>query len=424
MQDILDKDIGLIYYLLKEEQGEKTMGNIRIEQKCSKCGGVFKKIDKLGYICPVCKIKPTRFFLDLYCKGQRLRLFSDKQGQALDTYERAKNLLEHINYEIKNFCFNPDNYVKAEIEKYWTCNLVDKYIEYKKDSLAPSYQKDFLRMLRFAKDSFKTKDVREIRKIDIINYKEYLEKEFKLSNKSIKNFLDLFKTFLNYLKKDIEIISVVPGFPEIIIDEHQIKTLSADEQVKIMDLIPKEHQPLIAFLMLHGCRPGEARALRCKDINIKDEFITVRSTFSNGIYREKRKGRRSRAVTIPLHRESMEYIAERVKNNLPEAYIFINSITGSYYRETFLKNLWQRIRKEAGLGRMRLYDATRHSFGSILANDFGVSAYIASKLLGHSSTKTTEKYYLHSNIKSLKVNSDKLSLKNKVVAISKAVGGQ
>ena len=51
---------------------------------------------------------------------------------------------------------------------------------------------------------------------------------------------------------------------------------------------------------------------------------------------------------------------------------------------------------------------TRHSFASNLVNS-GTSLYLVSKLLGHSSTKMTEKY-AHPNLDSMKVNLQKITL--------------
>jgi len=188
--------------------------------------------------------------------------------------------------------------------------------------------------------------------------------------------------------------------------------LSSFWGVLYLQYVPNEHFPIITFLMLHGCRPGEARALRCKDINLRDSTITFSATFSNGIYREKRKGRGAKSYEIPIHPEMLEFISERVKSNLPEAYVFINPCTGRHYADTTLKRVWDDIRKRAGIVKsFRLYDASRHSFGSQLI-DKGANPYKVSKLMGHSSIKTTEKYYLHNEIKSLRTDLEKLSLKN------------
>jgi integrase len=406
-------DTGLISYLLSitETERETDMkGSIRAKGKCPECEDSFKQVKKIGFICPQCKIIPKRFYIDLFHKGQRIRIFSDKAGQVIDSYQRALNLLSHINYEIKNFSFDPINYIKAELEKFWTSNLLERFLNHKLNSMAPSYQNDFKRMVYTAKEYFKTKDVRELRKIDIINYKEYLEDKFKISNKTIKNNIDVFKTFLRYLMNDLEMIDKVPPFPDIEIQQYNFKWLSHEDQIALFELIPDILKPVFAFLMLTGCRPSEARALKCKNADLKNHFVTISATYSGNVFREKRKGKRSHSVTIPIHPELYDFMADRVINNHPEAFVFINPRTGNPFKKNTLQKEWAKVREKAKIDTsLRLYDATRHSFASQLVNS-GSTIYKVSKLLGHSSVKMTEKY-AHSNIESLKTEVEKLSLK-------------
>jgi integrase len=51
---------------------------------------------------------------------------------------------------------------------------------------------------------------------------------------------------------------------------------------------------------------------------------------------------------------------------------------------------WDRIRKRAGLPDVRLHDL-RHSYASFLVNN-GVSIYVVQQLLGHTQTRTTQRY--------------------------------
>lgn len=399
----------LISYLLNVEKEEEMRGLIRAKDTCSVCQGKFVEIKKLGYICHIHKTTPKRFFVDLFYKGQRLKIYSDKQGQPLDTYQRASSLLAHINYEIKQHTFDPSHYIKQELEKFYAANLLDKFLSHKLDSLAPSYQDDYKRFIRIHKEFFATKDVRELRKIDTVNYKEHLEKKFNLSGKSVKNILDNFKTFLRYLKNDLEVITNIPGFPKVEVVPPKTIWLTSEVQRKVYEAITDDDKPIFAFLMLSGCRPGEARALRCKDVNLELGTITISATFSNGIYREKRKGRSARNATIPIHPEIFGYIKNRVENNLPNNYVFINNRNNKYYSEDVLKKIWKKIKEKVGLPEdVRLYDATRHSFASQLINQ-GVSLINVSRLLGHSSVKMTEKY-AHSDIGKLKIDVSNLSL--------------
>jgi integrase len=162
--------------------------------------------------------------------------------------------------------------------------------------------------------------------------------------------------------------------------------------------------------MLHGCRPGEARALKCKNVDLAHDCITIAATFSGGVYCERRKGRGARILVIPIHPEMRECISERVRNSHPEAFVFVNPVTGRPYSETRIWKLWNKVRTAAGVGQgLRLYDASRHSFASQLVNS-GVSLFKVSKLLGHSSTKMTERYS-HANVDSMRTELSRLSLK-------------
>jgi site-specific recombinase XerD len=106
----------------------------------------------------------------------------------------------------------------------------------------------------------------------------------------------------------------------------------------------------------------------------------------------------------------LDYLIERVQNSHPEAFVFFNQNTGRPYTEHKLLEVWDKVRTEAKVSKeLRLYDASRHSFASQLVNS-GVSLFTVSKLLGHSSTKMTEKYS-HANLDSMRTELAKLSLK-------------
>ena len=120
--------------------------------------------------------------------------------------------------------------------------------------------------------------------------------------------------------------------------------------------------------------------------------------------------------------ELYAYISDRIKNSLPEAYLFANPNTGKPYSKNALQTIWYNIRAKMGLDKgFRLYDITRHSFASNLVNT-GSSIYKVSRLLGHSSIKMTERY-AHSEVESLRTDLEKLSLnchQNVIKGISNA----
>jgi integrase len=403
-------DLNILRILVEKRQGAKMAGHIRAKGKCPVCGKPFIEIQKLGFICLEHQTVPKRLYIDLPWHGQRIRVFSDKSGQVLDSYDRADKLSDRIGEELENHAFDPSHYVTAEASKFWSKNLLQRFLEDKSKVVAPSYRSHYKRIVTIAQDFFKTQDVREIRKLDVINFADYCRESFTWKEKSVKNAVDVLKTFMNWLREDLEVITTVPPFPAIETEEAPVKWIHSKDQAKLFNTVRDEDKPIVGFLMLHGCRPGEARALKCRDVDLENESMTINATFSAEVYREKRKGKKSRAVTIPIHPEMLDYFSARIKSSLPEAFVFANPRTGRAYTESSLRRLWQHVRTVLKLKKdLRLYDASRHSYASNLVNS-GVSLFKVSKLLGHTSMKTTEKY-AHADLEHLRVEIDKVSLK-------------
>ena len=421
----------MILHLQESNESYTMKSTIRTKEKCPKCNKPFVHLKRMGYGCPECLTKPSRVFIDLSYEGKRCRVFCDKQNKPLDSYQRALDIQGQIQNEIKSNEFDPENYVKADIKKRWTKDILDHFLEYKIDGIAPSYKKDYKRMVGLAKEFFGITDVRAITNENLIFYKYHLEEEHNLKGKTLKNVMDVFRAFIRCcdgndkgqfkaflkLKKgytgNIHLISRLPDFPPVEVLDSGYQWLSMEDQINLFTHVPDEHKPLIGFLMLHGCRPSEARALKCKDVDIKRQTVTISSTFSGHILRNRRKGRGAKSVTIPIHRELLDYIQERVRGNLPEAFLFVNA-KGRHYSETGLKRIWDAVRMKANIDKsFRLYDCTRHSFASNLL-DADVPLAKIGALMGHSSIKTTEKY-AHPDAKKYKTTLEKLTLKPSAV---------
>ncbi len=143
----------------KEEFQNEWNYKVPKSQRCPKCNGVFKRVilrstSNIAYRCPQCLTVPSRYYLDIHYKGDRVRIFSDRQGKSLDTLQRAIDLLSHIQYEIDNHIFDSSKYKKSEQKEFYCSTKLDEYLAYKINSLAPSYQKDFKRHINTAKNFF------------------------------------------------------------------------------------------------------------------------------------------------------------------------------------------------------------------------------------------------------------------------------
>ena len=131
------------------------------------------------------------------------------------------------------------------------------------------------------------------------------------------------------------------------------------------------------FLLSTGCRLNEALSATWADVDIERRVFTIRATNS--------KSRKLRGV--PLNDSAVE-VLNSLETRGEEGPLFISSRSGGAF--TTIAKQWDRIRKAAGLPHLRLHDL-RHQFASFLVND-GRTLYEVQAILGHSSSKVTERY--------------------------------
>lgn len=385
------------------EDGTPMRGSIRTRERCPVCHKKFDHIPRLGLFCPEHKTIPRTFYLSVYIPGH------GKFRRAVNSYKDGLDLLGKINWEMRNHSFDPSRYIREQVERFWIPTLLEEFGRVKARDLAPSYSSHHRLALTRIGNFFGAKDVRELLNSDLADLKAEFE-SFGIGAKTVKNNLDIFKTFIRWVQryKGIEVRNATL-WPETDVQESKFKWLSQEDQRKIFLIVPGLDQPFVAFMMLHGCRPGEASALKLKDVDWPNRTVTISATFSKGIYREKRKGRGAKAYTVPIHPECIEFIGRRIAEALPGAWLFENPRTHTSYSENARRRLWQKIREKAGLDNtLRLYDATRHSFASQQLEK-GTDIREIQAHLGHSDIKTTARYS-HPSLAKLRANLDKMSL--------------
>ena len=131
------------------------------------------------------------------------------------------------------------------------------------------------------------------------------------------------------------------------------------------------------FLLSTGCRLNEALSATWADVDVERRVFTIRATNS--------KSRRLRSV--PLN-DSAIAVLNSLDSGEADEPLFVSKRSGAAF--TTIAKQWARIRKVAELPHLRLHDL-RHSFASFLVND-GRTLYEVQAILGHSSSKVTERY--------------------------------
>jgi integrase len=378
-----------------QEEGLPMKGKVVPRGKCPKCNRPFA-FGKKGYTCAEHEIKPERYRISIYSRY----IYSDKQGDPLDSFSRAYKLLAHINTEIEDGTFDISKYVRSEQEQFLIGNLVPRFWDEKKDKLAPSWAPDFKRMMDRISAHLKNMDVRDLKRPHVIDFAATL-KDY--APKTQKNHLDTLKEFLRWVRDDREMILRVPQIPMVEKEEKVNPWLSREDRDNLVTLTDEGDRPIIRFLATYGCRPGEARALRIRDVDLKRGEIHIHATFSDKEIRERRKGRGAPPLTLPIVPEVTEWLDKRCREALPMAPLFPNPRTGDFYQEGAIRRLKDRIWKKAGLDpSMRLYDATRHSVGSEMVSK-GLPLNAVREMFGHTDVRTSKRY-AHANLESKRLS--------------------
>jgi integrase len=141
---------------------------------------------------------------------------------------------------------------------------------------------------------------------------------------------------------------------------------------------------LIRFLMMTGCRFGEAANATW------DQFDLAAGTWNKPSSHTKQKRRH----TLPLSAPALALLSER-RREATGSLVFpsmkpAKERSNGEHPITTIKTAWHTICRDAGLEGVRIHDL-RHSFASVLAGA-GVSLQLIGSLLGHAQVATTARY--------------------------------
>ena len=154
----------------------------------------------------------------------------------------------------------------------------------------------------------------------------------------------------------------------------RLKTLSDKDIDKLVaGATNKLTRDIISFLILTGCRKGEALNLKWDDVDMQNDVIAIKGT--------KTKYDRYIPISSPL-----KSILDGIERNQDCLYVFNNK--GG--RLTEFRRSFSTACRNACLKDLRIHDL-RHVFASKMVMN-GTSLYITGELLGHRTTQMTKRY--------------------------------
>lgn len=148
----------------------------------------------------------------------------------------------------------------------------------------------------------------------------------------------------------------------------------------------------VRMFLLTGCRKGEALAARWTQIDL-DAGVWTKPASATKQKRLHRLPLSDRMIgklreLRGMHADPLFLFPGKERQQILEAGKVPKATQGDHLQD--VSGLWRPMRARLGLDDVRLHDL-RHSHASALVNS-GVDLYTASKALGHSTVKTTEKY--------------------------------
>lgn len=156
------------------------------------------------------------------------------------------------------------------------------------------------------------------------------------------------------------------------------------------------YKPLIAFLLVTGCRIGEATAVRAGDLNVKARTVSVVRAWKKArVGREMGtpKSRRSRRV-IMVDDWAMDAFAALTKDKAPDDLLFTAPRGGQIHAHRFAARQWTDALEKSGISKHLTPHSLRHTFASwqLMA---GVAPQVVQMRMGHESLATTSTVYAH-----------------------------
>lgn len=158
-------------------------------------------------------------------------------------------------------------------------------------------------------------------------------------------------------------------------DNRKERFLSLEEKSALLSNASDELRPILVMALNTGMRQGEMLALKWADVNLDQNLIFIAHSKSG------------KTRHVPINSQLAEMLKRLPKRG---EHVFSDESGIIRSRHGGIRSSFERLVKKLGITNFRFHDL-RHTFASDLAVK-GVDIVTISQLLGHSSTRMSERY--------------------------------
>ena len=357
----------------------------RVECEQDKSKQEFYDNEIQGFMLEVRSSGAKSYYVRTSVDGKRVakKLGDAKVISVKDARAKAIKLKRKIESQVDNLTLEAENSGQTmTLEEFYN----DHYLPYIKKQIK-SYETNISVFKNHILPYFGLKNMVEIKKSEIITLHSNMVQIKKLAPATANKVLVFISHIFNVaLELEIKGIEVNPAnkIKPYLLNNAKERYLTKEEAARLIEAINQTQQNIhlkyiIPMLILTGARKGEVLKAKHEDFNLNQLCWTIPTSKSG----KKR--------VLPITPQLLE-----LYNSIPKTngeYLFTSPITGKPYVTIFTS--WNSARIKAGLKDVRIHDL-RHSFASALVNN-GRSLYEVQILLGHSTSKMTQRYAHLSN---------------------------
>ena len=249
---------------------------------------------------------------------------------------------------------------------------------------------DYKRHLNYLSPILGRKLLTEIWEGDIKKVQSQVKETKGLRSSNV--MVTMLKTMFNIALKDWRLISHNPcEHVKKFKETPRTERFSGEEMLKVLESIKEEENPYVRVFfitLIHtACRRGELQKMKWSDIDL-----------SKGEWKKPKDDAKIReSHLIVLNKTCIDQIRS-LKKQEGNPYVFCGKMKGKPING--FSRFWGRILGRCGVSRITIHDI-RRSMGCILLSE-GLPIEQISQLMGHTSTKTTERVYAALGLKSKK----------------------